>query len=150
MMWSVGPDARRIHSVGKAISTLCASSSATMRLAVLRLSRKRSRQMLKSAHAELSSTKGQLRSTMVSVPGLKSQTASADCFLLDLSLAFWTNHLVLACLPASVSGKVGACCPSSVLEGRSMKLSSSSRRSFSGAICWPVNASASTFFRKAS
>ena len=135
-----------MNSVKKAVSTLCASSSATMQLAVLRLSRKRSRQMLKSAQPELSLTKGQLRSTMVRVPGLKSQTLSADCCSMDLS----RNHLFLACLPALISGKVDACCPSSVLEGRSMKLSSSMRWSFSGAIGGPVNASPSTLFRKAS
>ena len=53
--------------------------------------------------------KGWLRSTMLRVPGLKSQTLSADCFSMDFSWAFWTNHLLLACLPALVSGKVGPC-----------------------------------------
>ena len=120
--------------VGEAISTSCASSSATTRLAVSRLSRKRSRQMLKSAQA-LSSTKGQLRSNDGKGSWLEVPSPLCRLFFYGSFSGFWTNHLLLASLPALGSGRVGACCLSSVLEGRCMKLSSSSRRNFSGVVC---------------
>lgn len=59
--------------------TLCASSNATMRPALPRPSKKREMQMLNNAQASSGPMNGQLKSTMVKVPFLKSQMSSICC-----------------------------------------------------------------------
>ena len=84
------------------ILTLCASSSAITRPEFIGFSRNRERQISKSEQALLSSTKGQLRSTMVRDPGSK-----------DHALDFLAGEVCLETIKLSSNFKrkfKGPCC----------------------------------------
>ena len=120
--------------------TLWASSSATIRPALLRSSRKSSKQIVNSAQAAFSSTNGQLRSTIVSVPGWNFQ-ASLNSFSWSLENFFRGLISTLLGPREFLSPARLFCCRTNAgfvggntfdVDAVRRKLSNSSRRSFIG------------------
>lgn len=112
------------------------------------------KQILNIAQAALSSTNGQLKSTIVNDPGSNDQMSDLAIF----ALIFESSSLIRFCsksrfcrFPFLVSGKFGVCCcfvfvPSS--PGKCRKLSSSESRVFSIAFWASFSVSRSSLLLK--